>query len=49
MFILYISDYADIQELTTEVLDAAIERIEVGHVGYKSKPGSVIHIYWKLS
>jgi DNA invertase Pin-like site-specific DNA recombinase len=44
-----ISDYADIQELTTEVLDAAIERIEVGHVGYKSKPGSVIHIYWKLS
>jgi hypothetical protein len=43
-----IKDYADIQELTPEVLDAAIERIEISHVGYKSKPGSVIHIYWKL-
>lgn len=28
-----IKDYADIQELTPEVLDAAIERIEISHVG----------------
>ena len=44
-----ISEYAAIQELTPEVLDAVIERIEIGHVKYKSKPGNVIHIYWKLS
>ena len=43
-----IASYADIEELTPEVLDATIERIEISHVGYKSKPGSVIHIYWKL-
>jgi len=43
-----IANYADIQELTPDVLDATIERIEIGHVGYKSRPGSVIHIYWKL-
>jgi hypothetical protein len=43
-----IANYADIQVLTPDVLDATIERIEIGHVGYKSKPGSVIHIYWKL-
>lgn len=43
-----ISEYATIQELTPEVLDAVIERIEIGHVKYKSKPGNVIRIYWKL-
>lgn len=43
-----IKDYADIQELTPEILDATIERIEISHVKYNSKPGSVIHIYWKL-
>ena len=43
-----ISEYATIQELTPEVLDAAIERIEIGHVKYKSKPGTVIQIRWKL-
>ena len=43
-----IVNYADIQELTSDILDATIERIEVSHVGHKSKPGSVIHIYWKL-
>ena len=43
-----ISEYVTIQELTTEVLDAVIERIEIGHVKYKSKPGNVIQIYWKL-
>lgn len=43
-----ISEYATIQELTPDVLDAVIERIEIGHVKYKSKPGNVIRIYWKL-
>lgn len=43
-----ISDYADIDALTPEILDAVIERIEVGHVTKKSKPGNVIRIYWKL-
>ena len=43
-----IKDYANIQELTPEILDATIERIEISHVNYHSKPGSVIHIYWKL-
>lgn len=43
-----IKNYADVEELTPEVLDATIDRIEIGHVKYRSKPGSVIHIYWKL-
>lgn len=43
-----ISEYTAIQELTPDVLDAVIERIEIGHVKYKSKPGNVIRIYWKL-
>lgn len=43
-----IKDYAGIQELTPKVLDDTIERIEIGHVRYNSRPGSVIHIYWKL-
>ena len=43
-----ISEYGNIQELSPEVLDAVIERIEIGHVKYKSKPGSVIQIRWKL-
>lgn len=43
-----IKDYWDIQELTPEILNATIERIEISHVKYNSKPGNVIHIYWKL-
>lgn len=43
-----ISEFADITELTPEVLDAVIERIEIGHLTRKSKPGNVIRIYWKL-
>jgi hypothetical protein len=43
-----ISEFASIQELTPEVLDAVIDRIEIGHVKYKSKPGNVIRIYWSL-
>lgn len=43
-----IKDYASIQELTPEVLDEVIERIEIGHVTSKSRPGNVIQIYWRL-
>ena len=43
-----ISKYASIEELTPEILDNVIERIEISHVGRKAKPGSVIRIYWKL-
>ena len=43
-----VSEYAEIEELTPEILDDVIERIEIGHVRRNSKPGSVIHIYWKL-
>lgn len=43
-----IKAYAEIDELTPEVLDSVIERIEISHVNYKSRPGNVIHIYWKL-
>lgn len=43
-----IGELASIRELTPEILDDVIERIEIGHVTKKSKPGSVIRIYWKL-
>ena len=43
-----IKDYAQIDELTPEILDDVIERIEIGHLTKKSKPGNVIQIYWKL-
>lgn len=43
-----IREYGEIQELTPRVLDDVIERIEIGHVTRKSKPGHVIQIYWKL-
>ena len=43
-----IADYSDIRELTPDILEKVIERIEIGHVRQKSKPGSVINIYWKL-
>ena len=44
----HLANYADIEELTPEILEDVIERIEISHVTKKSKPGSVIHIYWKL-
>lgn len=43
-----IKDHVSIMELTPEILNEVIERIEIGHVTKKSKPGNVIHIYWKL-
>ena len=40
--------YAEVTELTPELLSEVVERIEIGHIGRKSKPGKVIRIYWKL-
>lgn len=45
---LSIGEYVSIEALAPEILDAVIERIEIGHVTRKSRPGNVIHIYWKL-
>ena len=35
-------------KLMPEILDDVIERIEIGHISYRSKPDKVIQIYWKL-
>ena len=43
-----IKEYANIEELTPEILDDIIERIGIGHVTYKSRPGNMIQIYWRL-
>ena len=43
-----ISEFATLEELTPEVLNAVIERIEIGHIKHNSSPGRVIHIRWKL-
>ena len=43
-----ISEYADIEELTNDLMKKVIERIEISHVNRKSKPWNVIHMYWKL-
>lgn len=44
-----IAEYADIEELTPEILQNTIERIEIGHFGYKTRPGQGITILWKMS
>lgn len=44
-----LSEYGDITELTPEILNRVIERIEVGHVTKKSVAAKVVRIYWKLS
>ena len=43
-----IAAYADIEELTQEVLKNTIERIEIGHFNYKTRPGQGITIFWKV-
>ena len=43
-----IKDFADIKELSPEILQMVIERIEISHVTKKTKPGKAIQIYWKL-
>lgn len=44
---LLIGKYATIEELTPQVLEDTIKRIEIGHVKHNSRPQSVIQIYWK--
>ena len=44
-----IAMYSTLTELTPEVLNNVIERIEIGRVTSKSKPSKVIQIYWKLN
>lgn len=43
-----ICQYANIENLTPEVLTAVITRTEVGHVPYNTKPGRVIQIRWRF-
>ena len=44
-----VAAYADIEELTPEILKNTIERIEIGHFNYKTRPGQAITIFWKIS
>lgn len=43
-----IKEYVTLENLSTDVIGEVIERIEIGHVTRKSRPGNVIQIYWKL-
>ena len=43
-----LKNMTNIEEITPEILDQVIERIEISHVSKKSKPHNVIHIYWKI-
>lgn len=44
-----LAELGDINELTPEILNRVIERIEIGHVNRKSIPSKVVKIYWKLA
>lgn len=43
-----IKEYVTLENLSADVIGEVIERIEIGHVTRKSRPGNVIQIYWKL-
>ena len=43
-----LAEYGEIEELTAEILQSVIERIEVGHITRKAVPSKVVRIYWKL-
>ena len=43
-----LSKYEDLKELTAEVLNSAIKRIEVGHISRKTKIKNAVIIHWKL-
>ena len=43
-----IKAYVSLEILTKKAITDTIERIEVGHVAKRSKPGNVIHIYWNI-
>ena len=49
ILIRFLAAYSTLTEITPEVLNDVIERIEIGHVTNKSKPGKIIQIYWKLN
>ena len=41
--------YADIQEVTPEILREVVDKLLVGHVPYKGKPGKVVRIQWRFN
>ena len=41
-------EYADITELTPEILRNIINRIEIGHMSRKTTPAKAVRIFWKL-
>ena len=43
-----IVEFSDIDILTPEILNAVIQRIEIGHLTKKTKPTQAITIMWKL-
>ena len=43
-----IGEYTTVEKITVPIVDAIIDRIEVGHITQNSKLGNVIHIQWKL-
>lgn len=44
-----ICQYADIQELTPEILQEVVDKLLVGHVTCKAKPGKVVRIQWRFN
>ena len=40
--------YIAIEELTVEMLHEIVERIEVGHIGYRTQLSRAVKIVWKL-
>ena len=43
-----IVNYLHAKELTVEMLQSVIERIEVGHIGYRTQLSRAVNIVWKL-
>lgn len=43
-----IANYSNLNELTPEILNSVIKRIEIDHISSKSKLKNVVKIYWKL-
>lgn len=41
-------EYADITELTPEILRSVIDRIEIGHLSRKTSSSKAVRIFWKL-
>ena len=44
-----ICQYADIQELTPQILQEVVMKLLVGHMPYKTKPGKVVRIQWRFN